>query len=49
MNLCQGEGRALKLSAPMLSVVHVKLLDDTFHFMGGNNPAIDEETADAGL
>jgi hypothetical protein len=27
----------------------VKLLDDTLHFLGSDNPAIDEEAADKGL
>ena len=33
----------------MLSVVGVKLLDDTLHFAGSDNLAINEEAADEGL
>jgi len=49
MILCQGEGQARRSSAPMLSVVRVKLLGDTFHFMRSDNFAINEEAADEGL
>ena len=33
----------------MLSVVYVKLLDDTLHFVRSDNLAIGEEAADKGL
>jgi hypothetical protein len=49
MILCQGEGQARRSGVPIFSVVCVKLLDDTLHFMRSDNLTIDEEAAYKGL